>query len=88
MPPSGPMLRLSYPGCNMTVQRPPNAMQHLGFYPSNMLPRNRAYVSAHGWFLTVNEAVHPHAIRSNFAAIMKSFSCKPLIFFVCSETVA
>ena len=33
-------------------------------------------------------AAHPHAIRSNFAAMMKSFSCKPLIFFVCSDTVA
>ena len=26
--------------------------------------------------------------RSNFAAMMKSFSCSPLIFLVCSETVA
>ena len=28
------------------------------------------------------------AMRSNFAAMMKSFSCRPLIFLVCSETVA
>jgi len=27
-------------------------------------------------------------IRSIFAAMMKSFSCSPLIFFVCKETVA
>ena len=28
------------------------------------------------------------AMRSSFAAMMKSLSCKPLIFLVCSETVA
>jgi hypothetical protein len=27
------------------------------------------------------------AMRSSFAAMMKSFSCKPLIFFVCRDTV-
>ena len=31
---------------------------------------------------------YPGDRPSSFAAMMKSFSCKPLIFLVCSETVA
>jgi hypothetical protein len=38
------------------------------------------------------ELVHPAAMRENMrsilVAMMKSFSCSPLIFLVCSETVA
>jgi hypothetical protein len=38
------------------------------------------------------EHVHPAAVRANMrsilVAMMKSFSCSPLIFLVCSETVA
>ena len=38
------------------------------------------------------ELVHPAAVRANMrsilVAMMKSFSCSPLIFLVCSETVA
>ena len=38
------------------------------------------------------ELVHPAAVRVNMrsilVAMMKSFSCSPLIFLVCSETVA
>ena len=38
------------------------------------------------------ELVHPAAVRANIrsilVAMMKSFSCSPLIFLVCSETVA
>src|ERR1700739_4993639 len=38
------------------------------------------------------ELVHPVAVRANMrsilVAMMKSFSCSPLIFLVCRETVA
>jgi hypothetical protein len=38
--------------------------------------------------LALSCAGQADAVRSIFAAMMKSFSCRPLIFFVCSETVA
>jgi hypothetical protein len=46
---------------------------------------------AYGVFV-YSELVHAAAVRANMrsilVAMMKSFSCSPLIFLVCSETVA
>jgi hypothetical protein len=55
-------------------------------------PLTRAAPKKRRKFLQVSELVHAVAVRANIrsilVAMMKSFSCSPLIFFVCRETVA